>query len=522
MPSPRRPGPILVAVLFYTAVFGPGIAAGDGALPAISDPVRVVAALQSFRVSSQSNGKSEAAWLNRLVSRLEREEGAHDPIRVVKRYVLERSVLGYSADEEDETRLQELASAAKVEFVVLGSLTRLADRYSLDVRLLRAERTTPMAHRVFEGEGVEGLARAFDRAAEAVRQWIAEPPVEPPPAAVSPVAAPVARPSVLGEAAGAADSPLQPVSAPKPFTVEPPEVPESAPRDEPGPEESAGPRVDPVAVALPRGQTRRTGAGAVVTDIRVVGNRRIEADAIRGRVVTRVGERYDPEIAREDVRRVFDLGFFRDVQVLASDRPEGKIVTFVVEENPIIRKVAVSGNTAISADDIREQLTLTVGSTIDYPLLLENRQRIEGLYQAKGYYLVSVNPAVEPLSDDAVIVSFDVVEGRKLRLVEINFVGNEYLSSGDLEGGLATKRWRWYSPVTHYVDNSGLYAEPVFFQDVDRIRRKYMDAGFIQVRIGEPEAEADEEGLKVTVRIQEGEQFRVGEIDVLGDATIDR
>jgi outer membrane protein insertion porin family len=58
-----------------------------------------------------------------------------------------------------------------------------------------------------------------------------------------------------------------------------------------------------------------------VVEIRVIGNRRIEADAVRGRIATRVGEPYDAQLVRDDLRRVFELGFFRDVQVLASDRP---------------------------------------------------------------------------------------------------------------------------------------------------------------------------------------------------------
>jgi len=34
------------------------------------------------------------------------------------------------------------------------------------------------------------------------------------------------------------------------------------------------------------------------------------------------------------------------------------------------------------------------------------------------------------------------------------------------------------------LDNSGLYAEPIFYEDLDKIQRKYMDDGYIRVNIG--------------------------------------
>ena len=527
MISSKPPGAILTAVLLFTTLFllyGPLATVGD-MLPRPGldgEPVRVLVALESFRVTPSSSGKAEAAWLNRLVSRLERSQGAYPPVRVVERFVLERSVLGYGTGEEDERRLRGLAKAEEARFVVVASLSRLADRHSLDVRLLPTDGAAPLAHTVFEGEGVEGLASAVDRAAAAVRTWIAKPPLKPPAVELPAQGEAIARPAGP-DAEEDSEEAVRSVSAPPPFEVEP--APEPAP--EPPVTRSEEVREDGSDDAdsetfRPRSPQPPSAGRPLVVEVRVVGNRRIEADAVRGRIATRVGEPYDAERVREDLRRVFELGFFRDVQVLASDRPDGKVVTFVVDENPIIRRVAVSGNDSLGNDEIKEQLTLTVGSTIDYPLLLENRRRIEALYQSKGFYLARVETSVEPISDDSVTVTFEVAEGRKLRLVEIQFLGNEYFSSRDLESDLDTKRWRFYSRVTRYFDRSGLYSEPVFYQDLDRVRRKYMDAGFIEIRMSDPEVTHDEEGLRVTVRITEGEQFAVGEVDVIGDDTLDR
>jgi outer membrane protein insertion porin family len=225
----------------------------------------------------------------------------------------------------------------------------------------------------------------------------------------------------------------------------------------------------------------------------------------------------------EDVRRIYGLGFFHDVRVDVSAASDGTaIVTFLVEENPVIRQVSITGNEELGADDIKEKLTVTVGSTVDYPLLMENSARIEAQYQAKGYYLAKVSYQLEPMGEGAVGVNFDVVEGKKLRLKKIDFRGNEAFTDKQLEKVMATKTWGITSYVSQLWDNSGLYAEPIFYEDLDKIQRKYMDDGYIRVNIGRPQVEVVDEGLTVIVDVDEGPQFHVGTVDILGDETMDR
>jgi outer membrane protein insertion porin family len=547
-----RPARVAAATLLFSAIpvlYGPlSPSRADLIMGARDEGIRipVLVALETFPTGPGDSAKAEAAWLQRLERRLEDEEGGSAPVRVVERFILERGPTAAEGAGTDEARLQAVAHSQSASFVVLGSLTQLADRYSLDVRLLAVDGTAdPIEERVFEGEGIDGLAEIFDRAAETVRRWVADAPA-PAPAPPGPVPPPVARPDTGAPVEVPVPDP-QAVSAPPRFPAEPPVPAEEIPGVEPqGDPETVTPGLEPEIVipglepvdppeatpeedaidqrAEPPSEPGPSAEGPPVVEIRVVGNRRIEADAIRGRVATRVGEPFDAARTREDLRRVFDLGFFRDVQVLASDHPDGKVVTFVVEENPIIRQVSVIGNDAVSGDEIREQLTLTVGSTIDYPLLLENEQRIEALYQAKGYYRAEVDARVEAISDDAVAVKFDIVEGNELHLVEIDFQGNDFLSDGELRKVMQTKPWRFYSRLTHWFDRSGLYAEPIFYQDLDRIRRRYMDEGFIRVRVSEPEVTVNEkeDGLRVVVRIEEGSRFTVGEVDVGGDGSFDR
>ncbi|GAF89833.1 unnamed protein product, partial [marine sediment metagenome] len=187
----------------------------------------------------------------------------------------------------------------------------------------------------------------------------------------------------------------------------------------------------------------------------------------------------------------------------------------------VVRQVSITGNEHLDGEKIRDSLTLTTGSTLDYPLLYENRERIEALYRAEGYYLAKVRYEIEELPSEAVAIHFEVAENEKLRLQGIVFEGNEHFSDKELAAGLHTKRWRWWSPVTRFLDRSGTYSEPVFIQDLQSVQEKYLNAGFLHVEVGEPEVIALSEGLVVEVTIVEGDQFNIGKVDVAGDETVD-
>ena len=109
-----RPGSSLGAVICFAALlllYGPSITDADRVVLVESDRVPVLVALEAYRTTQGGSRKAEAAWLHRLVNRLERGPGAYDPLRVVDRFVLERDLVAYAAAEEDEARLREMAES---------------------------------------------------------------------------------------------------------------------------------------------------------------------------------------------------------------------------------------------------------------------------------------------------------------------------------------------------------------------------------------------------------------------------
>lgn len=496
---------------FLAALLGLLVAAG----PALSQPspapgVRVL--VLPFAVhSARQLGYLEDSLADLLTTRLE-AGGSVD--------VLARDS-GVPRAGRSDAELSASARERGAAFVVAGSLTELAGQYSLDLRVVPAAGGAAAALDAAATGDDQLLDRMGDLAAQ-ITELVAGRAARPRVVAISIQGAPdekAARAVLKTQAGEPFDGALARADAERIAALAGvATVAVESSQAESG--VSVLFRVVESARILPGGEEQ--AAGERVAEIRVRGNRRIEEAAIRARVSTAPGTPLVAAKLARDVREIHALGFFKHVRVLQESTPAGLVLTFAVEENPIVRQVSVAGNDDVDSDKIKDNLTITTGSTLDYPLLTENVQRIRQLYRAEGFFLADVSFEIEQLPSDAVAVHFNVKEGEKQKLRQIVFEGNEAFSDEELMEQFKTKRWRWYSIVWTYLDKSGRYSEPAFAQDLKTVNEKYLDNGYIQAEISDPDVEATDDGLIVKVRIVEGEQFKVGSVDMQGDETLDK
>jgi outer membrane protein assembly complex protein YaeT len=486
---------------------------------AAEDRVRVVVAVLPFEVHSEKPlDYLEGSLAELLATRLE----ASGEVEVVEALTVRETLVAWPG-ERSEDALRRLAQELDADWVVVGSLTELAGQYSLDVRVTPARSRVTTSTLVYSANGDDELLDRVNELARRILGIVNE----------ADEAARVARVEVLGapdeEAVRAAivtregevfdgDDALRDVERIESL----PGVAAARLETDTSPDgllviyhvvgDATAP-LDPSSTPPP-------GAD-VVAALSVRGNKRIESAAILARVTHKVGEPFSVPRLAADVRGVYALGFFRDVTVYEESGPDGISLIFEVEENPVVRQVTLSGNDNVDGEKIKDILTLTTGSTLDYPLLFENRQRIEGLYRAEGYYLAKVSSEVETLTGDAVGVNFEVNEGKKLRLRAIEFEGNEDKTNEELSKGLKTKTWRWYSFMTSWLDKTGTYSEPVFMQDLETVSNRYLDDGYVRADVGTPEVIPEEDGLIVRVPVVEGDQYRLGRASLSGDDATD-
>ena len=264
------------------------------------------------------------------------------------------------------------------------------------------------------------------------------------------------------------------------------------------------------------GQTEvRADGDPTVVDLLVLGNSRVETATILNAVKTKKGDPASSERIDADMRAIYRLGMFDDVNAATESVPGGVNLVFNVQEKPIVREIEITGNKEISTDKIREVLTFKTSSAYNPKELNASVKKIKKLYADDGYYLASVAPAVEKLSKSEVKVRFIVKDGDKIYIKDILFTGNKNFTMKQLRKVMETKE-KWF---LSWLTGAGTYKDEVLKNDVNLIADFYMNNGYANVKVGEPKVRLldDKSGLVVTIGITEGDQFRVGALDFRGD-----
>ena len=241
----------------------------------------------------------------------------------------------------------------------------------------------------------------------------------------------------------------------------------------------------------------------IIRSIEVQGSKTMPAETVLGILQTRVGEEVSLKRVREDVKELFKLGQFSDIQVDSSGSKEGISLTFILEEWSKVKDVSLSGNEEISDGKIKDVLTIGSGRSLSGKLLHENKNKIISLYQKKGYYLAQVESELATNPDGSIGVSFNINEGKKIKVEEIDIIGNRKLSDREIRKHLKIKKGKRFD-------------DTYFEGDLEAIAEYYRQNGFIDARIVSSDKEFNEDGTGIIIHIEleEGPQFRVGTIQV--------
>jgi outer membrane protein insertion porin family len=254
-----------------------------------------------------------------------------------------------------------------------------------------------------------------------------------------------------------------------------------------------------------------------IVEIQIKGNQRIEEDAIRRVLKVKKGEVINLRNLSEELKAVYAMGYFDDVRIDAETGPGGKILVFVVKEKPTVRGILVEGNTWVYDDEeIKEELTVRKGSILNINTIQLDMRRIEELYKEKNYYNVKVKFNIYPRKENQADVEYEIDEGSKFHIEKINFVGNSAYSDGKLKGQMDTSE----GGILSYITSAGDLNEENLSQDIARLTAYYHNNGYVQARIGEPEIKFEEDGIYIDIKVDEGPQFKVGEVTLAGDLII--
>ena len=250
-----------------------------------------------------------------------------------------------------------------------------------------------------------------------------------------------------------------------------------------------------------------------VAAIRIEGNQRIESAAILPRISTKAGDTLIPAMISKDLKSIHEMGYFDDVRVKTIDSPDGKIVVFVVKEKPTVAAIGFSGNSVFENEEMRENITLKTGAVLNLARVQADAQIIESLYRDKNYHNAKVAYSINAVDENQANVEFIVTEGEEISIETIRFEGNQTFDDGDLKDIMRTKEKGWFS----WISGSGELDLEKLNQDVIAISSFYQNNGFINVKVSDPEVVFMEDEIEITVKIAEGERYKLGQVDIAGD-----
>lgn len=305
----------------------------------------------------------------------------------------------------------------------------------------------------------------------------------------------------LGAAPASAQQPVAP-----PATV-PPEAlprPDLAPA-EPTPAAPEASEVDP----------------SRITEVRVEGNVRVEAAAVRRAITQQVGQVFDEQRTGDDLRALWALKYFQDIQLLVQRLPRGIVYVVRVKERPSVREVRYEGNKEISEDDMKELVDVKPGQILDLEPIRRTTKKVGDKYVEKGFFLADVTHRIEPVPDALQVeVVLVIRENAKVSVKEIHLLGAEQVKPEEIKEVMATKE----GGLLAFLTGEGTYREELFQRDQMAIQSLYYDRGLINVRVDKPvlTMSADKRHIYISIRIEEGEQYRIGKLDVGGDLVAPR
>lgn len=267
----------------------------------------------------------------------------------------------------------------------------------------------------------------------------------------------------------------------------------------------------------------------LVTSATIRGQKRIELQAIEGRLTLKANDRFTPDAIREQVKILYGTGYFEDVQAETDSGPGGVAVTFVVREKPFITEIVFDGNEDLSDDKLKEKITLKSQTFLDQQQAKESADKIRLAYQEDGFFNCQVIPVIQTVDEDRKRLTFFIKEGTKAKVRHINFEGMRAVTKEEMFKVTAIREWiPWYGLVTQMkvpslLSDAGVLKREELNNDIERMREVYLNKGYLNVQISQPTLQLsdDKKWFDISYAVVEGEPFIVQEVGFRGNTVFE-
>ena len=255
----------------------------------------------------------------------------------------------------------------------------------------------------------------------------------------------------------------------------------------------------------------------VVRDMRVEGLQRISEGTVFNYLPINIGDTVDEVRVQEAIRALYVQGLFDDIEF----RQDGDTLVVAVHERPSIESFEIEGNKDIETEDLMESLRaigLTKGRTFDRSILENVEMSLREQYHSQGKYGVVVNSYVLERPNNTVRIGFDIIEGERAKIRQVNIVGNASFTEKEIREGFVLDTANWLS----WFKQDDRYSKEALQGDLESLRSFYMNRGYADFRVDSTQVaiSPNKKDIFVTVGIHEGEVYRVSDVKLVGDMVI--
>ena len=263
---------------------------------------------------------------------------------------------------------------------------------------------------------------------------------------------------------------------------------------------AGGAGIDILGVSVARADT--------VSAVVVRGNKRVEPETVRSYVAVKPGKSFSSKEIDDSLKALYATDLFSDVKISR----EGGALVVNVTESPLVNKVAFEGNKRLTDEQLNTVIESKPRGFLSKARVQSDTQRLLEAYRRNGRFRASVEPKIIQLPDNRVNLVYEVNEGDKTAVSRISFIGNHAFSSGKLRDVIKTRE----TGLLGWLRTTDTYDPDRLQSDQEALRRYYMKNGYADFRVVSASADLDRERniFFVTFTVDEGDQYRYGDIDV--------
>ena len=266
--------------------------------------------------------------------------------------------------------------------------------------------------------------------------------------------------------------------------------------------------ISSMAAAPAVAQATAASQGDQIRSVNVVGTQRLEADTVRSYIRLRTGQPWSQTSADQALKDLYATELFADVSI----RNNAGDVTIEVRENPVINRIILEGNKRIKNEKIEPEIKLAPRQIYSRSKVRADVARIIELYKRQGRFAALVEPKLVQLDQNRVDIVFEINEGAKSKVRQINIIGNDQFSDNKLRGEMVTKQAR----LTSIMSSGTSYDPDRLAFDQQKMRQFYLTQGYADFRVVSAIAELtpDKRDFIITYVVEEGQRYKFGDVKV--------